>query len=159
MEKQFEILKSTRRYLLNFIADLTIEEINERPSGFNNNIIWNLAHLVAAQQGVCYLRGGLELRIDRQFFDTFKPDTKPEKYTEESEVATIKELFLSTIEQLEKDYYNNAFTDYNSWTNRYGVVINKIEDATNFLIFHEGLHLGYIMPLRRLVKKQAMLPA
>ena len=155
MDKQFEILKSTRKYLLNFIADLTIDELNEVPGGFNNNIIWNLAHLVAAQQGVCYVRGGLDLRISEQYFSTYKPDTKPERFVDQNEVATIKELFLSTIDQLEADYYNNVFSHYNSWTNRYGVIHNNIEDTINFLIFHEGLHLGYIMPLKRLVKKKA----
>jgi hypothetical protein len=155
MEKQFEILKSTRKYLLNFIADLTIDELNEIPPGFNNNIIWNLAHLIAAQQGVCYLRGGLRLRIDQQYFLKYKPETKPESYVDQDEVATIKDLFLSTIDQLEVDYHNNFFSDYDSWTNRYGVIHNNIEDTINFLLFHEGLHLGYIMPLKRLVKKQA----
>jgi hypothetical protein len=158
VKKQFEILKNTRKYLLNFIDDLTIDELNEIPPGFNNNIIWNLAHLIAAQQGVCYVRGGLNLRIDESFFSTYKPETKPQKYVDQSEVAGIKELFLSTIDQLESDYYNNAFSNYNSWTNRYGVVHNNIEDTINFLLFHEGLHLGYIMPLRRLIKNQTQVP-
>lgn len=159
MEKQFEILKSTRKYLLNFIADLTIDELNEIPPGFNNNIIWNLAHMIAAQQGVCYMRGGLDLRIDQQLFQAYKPETRPEKYVQQDEVAAMKELLLSTIGQLEADFYNNTFSVYNSWTNRYGVINNNVEDAINFLIFHEGLHLGYIMSLKRLVKKQATVPS
>ena len=31
-----------------------------------------------------------------------------------------------------------------------------IEDTINYLIFHEGLHVGYIMPLKRLVRRKAM---
>lgn len=159
MEKQFEILKSTRKYLLNFIADLTIDELNEIPPGFNNNIIWNLAHMVAAQQGVCYMRGGLDLKIDQQLFQSYKPETRPETRVEQQEVASIKAQLLSTIEQLEADYYNNTFAEYNSWTNRYGVLNNNVEDAINFLIFHEGLHLGYIMSLKKLVKKRVDVPS
>ena len=52
--RQFEILKLTRQYLLNDIKDLTVEQLNEVPAGFNNNIIWNVAHMLATQQGICY---------------------------------------------------------------------------------------------------------
>ena len=156
MEKQFEIIKSTRKYLLSFITDLTIDELNEIPEGFNNNIIWNLGHLVAAQQNVCYARGGLKIRIDEGLFLAYKPDTKPAGYVDQEKIAEIKELFLSTIEQLEADYYNNEFSEYRAWTNRYGVTHNCIEDTINYLIFHEGLHVGYIMPLKRLVRRKAI---
>ena len=159
MEKQFEIIKSTRKYLLNFIADLTIDELNEIPAGFNNNIIWNLAHLIAAQQNICYVRGGLNVKIDQNLFQAYKPDTKPVGYVDKEKVAEIKELFLSTIDELEADYNNNVFADYNAWTNRYGVIHNNIEDTINFLIIHEGLHVGYIMPLKRLVKNQKLTPS
>jgi len=151
MDKQFEIIKNTRKYLLQFISDLTIDQLNEIPGGFNNNIIWNLAHLIAAQQGVCYMRGGLDIRIDQKIFLAYKPDTKPEGFVNEDEVAAIKELFISTIDELEAAYKKNHFVNYNSWTNRYGVTINNIEESINFLVYHEGLHLGYIMPLKRLV--------
>ena len=158
MEKQFEIIKSTRKYLLDFISDLTIDELNEIPAGFNNNIIWNVAHLVASQQNVCYVRGGLDIKIDKNLFLDYKPDTKPHGYVTQEKVGEIKELFLSTIDQLEADYYNNIFTDYNAWTNRYGVTHNSIEDTINFLIFHEGLHVGYVMPLKRLVRRKSVTP-
>ena len=154
MEKQFEIIKSTRKFLLSVIADLTIDELNEIPAGFNNNIIWNFAHLIAAQQNVCYVRGGLDLKIDQDLFIAYKPETKPVGYVEKEKVAEIKELILSTIDQLEADYYNNIFSEYNVWTNRYGVTHNTIEDTINFLIFHEGFHVGYIMSLKRLVKSK-----
>lgn len=152
MEKQFEIIKSTRKYLLSFTADLSIDELNRIPPTFNNNIIWNLAHLISAQQNVCYARTGLDVVIDQTLFTAYKPDTKPSGYVDAEQVSTIKDLFISTIDKLESDYHNNVFRNYNAWTNRYGVTHNTIEDTINFLIFHEGLHVGYIMPLKRLVK-------
>ena len=137
MEKQFEIIKSTRKFVLTFVAELTNDELNEIPAGFNNNIIWNLAHVIAAQQNVCYARGGLPIRIDQELFNNYKPETKPTGYVEKEQVAEIKTLFLSSIDQLEEDYYNKLFTNYNTWTNRYGVTHNNIEDTINFLIFPE----------------------
>lgn len=61
MNKQIEIIRKTRVKLLEMLSDLSTDQLNKIPAGFNNNIIWNLAHLVAAQQGICYLRAGLPM--------------------------------------------------------------------------------------------------
>ena len=52
MNDQIETIRKTRSFLLDYIKELNIEQLNKIPAGFNNNIAWNLGHLVAAQQGV-----------------------------------------------------------------------------------------------------------
>jgi hypothetical protein len=152
--KQIEILKKTREYLLELVRDLSIEELNEIPPGFNNNIIWNLGHMLASQQGVCYVRSGLKVAIDEKYFLAYKPDTKPGEFIDRVQVDAIKSLFLPAIDQLERDYYDNVFANYPAWTNRYGVEHKNIEDTIDFLLFHEGLHLGYIMALKIMVRSK-----
>jgi hypothetical protein len=151
MTKLIEMIKMPRLGLIKLADELTIEQLNKVPLGFNNNIAWNLAHLIAAQQGVCYRRAGVNMVIDDAFFMTYKPDTKPERYIDSAEMEIIKSLLVSTIDQFETDLENNIFADYVPWTSRYGVEINNINEALNFLPFHEGLHLGYIWALRRAV--------
>lgn len=157
MHPQIETIRKTREALLNLIKDLTVEELNEIPAGFNNNIIWNLAHLTAAAQGVCYLRAGLKLKIEEKYFLPFKPESKPEQFVCAEEVETIKQMLFSTLNQLEADYQQNVFANYIPWTTRYGVDIKNIDDAISFLPFHEGMHLGYIMALKRVVKNKVLL--
>ncbi|MDB5030038.1 DinB family protein [Mucilaginibacter sp.] len=149
MTKSIEIIKMPRLSLVKLTEELTIEQLNKIPAGFNNNIAWNLAHMIAAQQGLCYRRAGIDTIIDEAFFMTYKPDTKPEKFIDAAELETIKELLISTIDQLEIDIKNNLFVNYTPWTTRYGVEINNINEAVNFLPFHDGLHVGYIMALKR----------
>ncbi|MBS7563275.1 DinB family protein [Mucilaginibacter sp. Bleaf8] len=151
MNKPIEIIRKTREYLLTLVDGLTLEQLNTVPAGFNNNIIWNLGHLVAAQQGVCYRRAGFELRVDEIFFNLYKSDTKPERPVSQAEFEEIKMLFFSTIDQLEADYKENLFSNYEPWTTRYGVVIHNIDEAIGFLPYHEGLHMGYIMALKRVI--------
>jgi hypothetical protein len=154
MNKQIEILRNTRKHLLGFINDLSTEELNAIPQGFNNNIIWNLAHLTATQQNACYLRAGLDLQVDEKYFHLYKPDTKPTAYIDDAEVGTIKQMLLTLIDKLETDYNNNAFVNYKPWTNRYGFEVANIDDMLGFLPFHEGLHLGYTMALKRALRHQ-----
>jgi len=152
MDIRIEILRKTRANFLNVIADLTIEQLNEIPPGFNNNIIWNLGHLLATQQSLCYLKAGLKMTIDDHYFLNYKPETKPNGFVESNEVENIKALFISVVGHLESDYNKNVFASYPPWTNRYGIEITNIDDALAFVLFHEGIHLGYVMALKRLLK-------
>jgi hypothetical protein len=151
MKKQFEIIKNPRLYLLDLIKDLSVEQLNKIPAGFNNNVIWNLAHMIASQQGICYKRAGLDMIVSEDFLNSYKPDTKPSKVLTADEIAKIKELFISTIDQLVTDHANNLFANYTPWNNRYDVVINNFDEAISFLPFHDGLHVGYIMALKRAI--------
>lgn len=149
MIKAIEILQKPRLHLLQLIDSIDIHLLNEVPAGFNNNIAWNLGHIIAAQQGVCYLRAGLQTRISAEMYELYKPGTKPEKFISQAELDDFKTLFTSTLNQLEQDYNEGIFNNYVPWTTRYGVDINTIDEAISFLPFHDGLHHGYILALRR----------
>jgi uncharacterized damage-inducible protein DinB len=53
MIREIEIIKLPRQRILDEISHLSVEQLNKVPTGFNNNIIWNLGHMIAAQQGIC----------------------------------------------------------------------------------------------------------
>lgn len=152
MTNQIEIIRKTRRYLLDAIADLSNEALNEVPAGFNNNIIWNLGHLVVAQQGICYLRAGLPAKVSENLIAAFRPGTKPEGKVDEATIEEIKTLLFSTLDQLAEDYNNGLWQQYQTWSTRYGVEIDSIDAAINFIQFHEGLHSGHILALKRIVQ-------
>ncbi|MDB5126078.1 DinB family protein [Mucilaginibacter sp.] len=144
-------IKATRKHLLKLIEGLSTEQLNEVPAGFNNNIIWNVAHLISAEQGICYTRANIPFIVDDKFYTPYRPDTKPTRFIESAEVDEIKELLITTIDQLEANYQNKIFANYPLWTSRYGVPITGIEDAINFLPFHDGMHIGYVMALKRAI--------
>ena len=148
------MLKKTRQHLLQLLDGVSPEQLNEVPAGFNNNIIWNLAHVIAAQQGVCYLRAGLQLHAESEaLYNRYKPGTRPEGSVSHDDVANIKEMAVSLLETVEQDYNANRFVNYPAWTTRYGAELTTIDKALEFLLFHEGLHTGYIMALKHAVKQ------
>lgn len=151
MTQQIENIKSVRKYLLNLIAELNPEQLNKIPQGFSNNIIWNLAHLTATQQRICYLRSGLKPVVQEQYITPFIPGTKPEGFVDSAEIETLKSLFISTIEELETDYKKRFFSTYEEVTVRYGITLTNVDDAINFLLYHEGYHTGVIVELMKFV--------
>src|SRR5688500_5324635 len=109
MNDQIEIIKKTRAYILDSVKELSIEQLNKIPAGFNNNIIWNLGHLVAAQQGVCYVRSDLKPRVSDEFFNKYKNGSKPEAFLNDKDLKEIKELLFSTLDVLRQDYENGLW--------------------------------------------------
>ena len=132
-----------------------MDELNEIPAGFNNNIIWNIGHLISAQAGVCYARANSPVPIKDDYFQRYRSGTKPERPVDLQEIQEIKELLITSANQLENDYKAGVLSDYTAWTSRYDVEITSIEDAIKFILFHEGLHQGYVLAQKRLVKAKA----
>jgi hypothetical protein len=151
MNQQIDTLKKVRVFLLESIKDLTTEQWNKIPEGFNNNIAWNLGHLIAAQQGMCYKRANLTPHISDEFWEQFRTGSKPGADLSAGEIENLKSLFLTLMDQLDADYNNQIFGNYTAWSTRYGVEITSIEDALRFLPYHEGLHAGTIGALKRLL--------
>jgi hypothetical protein len=153
MIRSIDSIRLTRSYLLEQVRALSTEQLNIIPAGFNNNIVWNLGHLVAAQQLICYFRPGLPLAVEENFYEAYKTGSKPTGFAGPEEISLIKELLFSTLDQLEKDLSAHMFTSFTPWTTRYGVEVRNIEQAIQFLPYHEGLHAGVITSMKKLVGK------
>ncbi len=151
MQTTIERYKKIRIYLLDSIKELSTEQLNKIPDGFANNIIWNIAHLIVTQRAICYKRAGLDVTIEDSFFDLFKPGTKPDITFDAEMIEKIKLMFISNLDIFEKDYHNNCFENYTTWTTRAGVEITNIDTAIAFILYHEGLHEGVIGALKKFV--------
>lgn len=151
MQKVLEIIQQTRSNFLALVEGLNIEQLNKVPQGFNNNIIWNYAHIISAQQIICYKNAGLPFVIDQNFVDLFKKGTKPESFVDEAQLSHIKRMASATIEKLKLDFTDQVFDNYNSYTTSYNVTLTNIEDAIKFVSTHDAMHFGYSLALRKLV--------
>ena len=154
MDKRIEKIKKVRQFLLKQIAELTPKQLNEIPEGYNNNIIWNLCHLICAQQSICYVRAAQPITVNEKYFLPYTTNTKPGAYIYAQEIESIKELFINSVDQLQTDFEKKIFENYTASENIlriYGVELNTIDDALEFVLYHEGFHTGYIISLVRLV--------
>ena len=53
MEMHFETFKQSRKIISGIVSELNNEQLNAIPPGFNNNIAWNVAHLLVSEQLLC----------------------------------------------------------------------------------------------------------
>lgn len=149
MHYAFDITLKNRKFLNSFLKSFSLEELNKVPKGFNNNIIWNIAHVVVTQQLLVYNLSGLPMITDDEMVAKYRQGTKVEKDVTQDEVNEIKELLFLTVEKMKEDYDKGVFKTFNSYTTSTNISMTNVEEAIEFNNFHEGIHLGYILALKK----------
>jgi len=149
MDWAFDVTLKNRNLLKSFLESFSLEELNRVPKGFNNNIIWNVAHTVVTQQLLVYNLSGVPPLVSQDMIDMYRKGTKPEQNVTYAEVDLIKGLLFSTIEKTKEDYNNKVFQTYNEYTVTTKSTLTNVDEAIDFNNFHEGIHLGYILALKK----------
>ncbi|PKV49052.1 DinB family protein [Aquimarina sp. MAR_2010_214] len=151
MQDSITITRVNRKILEKILDNYSLDQLNEVPEGFKNNLIWNIAHVVVTQQLLVYKLSGLPMMIDDEMVDLYRKGTKTERPVTAEEVSEIKKLLFTTLDKTEKDLSDDIFKNYNDYETSTGFVLKSIEDAMNFNNYHEGIHLGYILALRKAI--------
>ena len=151
MNSVFEVQKTIREVLLKILDNHSLEQLNKIPTGFSNNLIWNIAHCVSTQQVLVYKLSGLPMNVSEDFINKYRKGTKPEGDVSQAEVDEIRTLLSTTLEQVQKDFANGIFQNYTEYTTSMGYTLKNINGALDFNNFHEGTHTGIIMSIRKFV--------
>jgi hypothetical protein len=155
MKESIDIMRGARLFLINLIDGISIEKLNEIPVGFNNNLAWNFGHVIANQQILLYRNAGAKPVIEDKIIDKYKTGTRPESFIDKKEFEILKKYLIESIDKFEEDSATNMFQNYRAFDLKSypGVRLKNISDAAKFVSFHDGLHVGYSMALKRSLKK------
>ena len=149
MEAILNSWKTIRSKYIGFLENHTLEQLNRVPEGFSNNLIWNIGHIIVAQQGLIYKQSDLPMNVREELYEKYRSGTKPESDITEEERQELKLLLTSMIERTENDLANGVFKVYNERTTGTGFHLGNLNDALVFNNVHEGIHLGYMMAMRK----------
>lgn len=151
MTPTFEINLTSRTVISKILENHTLEQLNTIPEGFSNNLIWNIAHIVVVQQMLVYNLSGLPMIVSDDMVSKYKRGTKPEHRVSKEEVDEIKTLLFSTLEQTKKDFAEAVFENYTEFTTMSGFTIKNAKAAMEFNNYHEALHTGIMMQIRKFI--------
>jgi len=142
--------KAIRSNFEKAVANVNAADLNLIPAGFNNNILWNIGHVVVTQNVLIYGMSGLDFTIPTDFIKRYKKGSSPaEAENPKVELETIFELGKIADEQLMFDIKAMKFDDYQQYETSFGITLNSFNDALQFNNLHESLHLGYVMAMKR----------
>jgi len=149
MNFAFDTTLKNRVLLNSFLDHFSLDQLNKVPEGFNNNIIWNIAHTIVTQELLVYNLSELPMSVPEDMVAKYRKGTKTEHYASQEEVNVVKEFLFSTVEKMKEDYNNKLFKKYTEYTVTTKSTLTNVEEAIAFNNFHEGIHLGYILALKK----------
>jgi len=152
MKHVLSLNRSSRNTILQLVNAYTIEQLNHIPPGFSNNLAWNLGHIIATQQGLVYGLSGLPTLVSKEMIDRYKKGTRPENFIGEDEIQEMKRLLFATLDQTERDYAEGRFTHFKEFPiATVGHTLQNVDDALLFNDYHEAIHLGMMLQIRKFI--------
>lgn len=149
MEQNFDIVRTGRKMILQYLENYSVEQLNTVPAGFSNNLIWNIAHIVVTQQLLVYKLSGLPMLISDDLVEKYRKGATVNGLATAEEIESLKPLLVETIDQTEKDFNAGVFKNYTEYPTSSGYVLKSVENAIKFNNFHEGIHLGVLMSIKK----------
>ena len=149
MDFTFDIALKTRIIFYNILETLTLDQLNVKPKGFNNTIFWNIKHVVITQQLIIYRFSELPVLVTENEIETYKKGTKSEGKATIEDIELLKYQLFSTLEQTKKDYQKGLFKKFTEYTVSTKSILTSIDEALAFNNFHEGIHFGYILAMKK----------
>lgn len=131
MDPQLELLAEKRKKLLEITKDLTVGQYNLVPPGFNNNIVWNMGHIIAVSERVMFNESGYTPPIHPISFAPYARGTRPDKPVKEEEISYLRN-YLSAI---------TTMFDGDSLSDTAVPSVTQIGSrAMQFVLLHEDYH-------------------
>jgi len=147
----FSTMNIVRNFTLGNLRDVSVEAMQRIPEGFKNNILWNAGHIGVVQ---CELLHGLSKRalpLPEGWVEWFDNGTSPMDWNDPPAARDVMDVLEGLTSQIENDYRDGVFDGFQPAELAPGIAFNTFEEAAQFHCVHEGLHLGVIMTLKKLV--------
>ena len=146
----FEANQTLRAKITAIVKNLSIEQLHTIPKGLNNNIVWNIGHIVASQQILCYKLGNANLLVPDSFIEKYRKGTSPKNWTHFEDYNQLEE-YMELTNTIKEHYQKNLFVQYTEYETSMGFKLITIEDALIYNYGHENLHYGTILNLIKLL--------
>ena len=145
-------LAEGRNLLLDRTKDLTLDQYNRIPLGFNNNIIWNMGHILVVSEDLLYENSPYQRPVHELVKSRFEKGSVPDEIVGEDDILLIRHSLQQTAQYYKictgMDKPGNEIAS----VNHSGLTVISYE-AMRFLIFHEDMHCRRIAQLMEVVGK------
>lgn len=115
----------------------------------SNNLIWNIGHVIVSQQKLVYALSGLPMNISDSLFEKYQNGSRPDGKTTQAEVDEIKKLLSEMVEKTKADFKAGIFKEFHPYQTKTGFHLGTLKEAIEFNNYHEGIHLGIMMSIKK----------
>lgn len=147
------IHRHIRSSIQSAVEGLSSEQLHAMPEGFDNNVAWNIGHLLVVQQRLLYQRCGLPMSVPEEMVPLYLPNTSPADWETEPDAEALVAMLMPQQEQLEADFAAGHFSEngFSQFTTGSGIALSDLEGVLVFNTYHEAQHYGFIQALLNIV--------
>jgi hypothetical protein len=148
-EQVFSHMKFIRSRTVKWIEALDPTIVDEMPVNYINTIHWHVGHILLVQDRLTLRLMGGTIGFPDEYTAWFGPGTKPADW--QTQPPAVELLLQELREQTERlqsfisgklpDKLAIPFLHY-----------ENLEESLGYSIYHEGVHLGYMMGLKRAIE-------
>lgn len=139
-----------RQVTLKLVSELSEQQLDCIPEGFNNNIRWNLGHIYLAQEQFAFNFAKEPMIIPDGFNELFGMGSKPTEWP--AQTPTLPELIQLLQEQpkrIKEVLHNRLDETVENPLVLGGLTLHTIGEYLSFCLFHEGTHMQAIKTLKK----------
>jgi hypothetical protein len=151
--QDIETLREIRGFILRLVEGLSPEQVEAQPPGASNNVLWNLGHLAVTQQLLHYKLSGLPMYLPDEVVAGFRKGTSPADWNgaPPAGMDQIRKWLVELPERLAEDHAAGRFESFHEYPTSTGITLHSLDEAVAFNNFHEGIHAGFVMRLKKQV--------
>ena len=145
-----DAIRRTRASLLALADEIPAAAWHTVPAGFSNNVLWNVGHVAVTLDLLTYGLAGLDVPAG-DAVAAFRKGTSPSGWAAPPDRDATRALLAGGVDRLEADARAGRFdgAPFRPYTTTPGVTVAGLSDALTFDLYHEGIHLGSVLALRR----------
>ncbi|WP_026563198.1 DinB family protein [Bacillus sp. UNC41MFS5] len=144
--KHFEL---TRGRFVNFVGDLEEGIASVQPDGFNNTIQWHVGHVLTVAEQFMFGFPKKSTQLPANYMQLFASGSSPAAW--EGNVPSVQELIIQLQDQLAR-MKEIPVESFNQRLKTPFLGQETFGELANFALFHEGIHLGQMQAMKRIIK-------
>ncbi len=138
-----------RGYMNKRIAGLSREQLLAIPAGAENNVLWNVGHIVLSHYRLIYRPCGATVPVPDTWENWFLPGSSPANWKPTGPaIDEVLAEFHGQTDRIQTDFHNGLFKNYKAFQLKSGDSLASLDEALAFNLMHEGIHIGALIALR-----------
>ncbi|MBB3113719.1 putative damage-inducible protein DinB [Paenibacillus phyllosphaerae] len=147
----FGQLKFVRDNTIKQVKGISEEEARTVPRGFNNNMLWNLGHILLVHEKFSFALTNEKMELPKHFAELFASGTKPEQWG--TQVPGLDEMLLllaKQIERIEQTLRHRLEEELEQpFVTSAGLELLAVKECLSFCLYHEGMHVATIKAIKQ----------
>lgn len=144
-------LRFVRVSTIKQVTGMSEEETRTVPRGFNNNVLWNLGHILLVHEKFSLGLTNEKMELPKHLAEYFTTGTKPENWvTNIPSLDVILQLLSKQIDRIEQTLEHRLESSLEQpYITSAGLELLTVKECLSFCLYHEGMHYATIKAIKQ----------